>query len=931
MQVFLPGDLVAERFRIERFIAEGGMGAVYEAEDQILGENVALKFLNRRHLDNDRITERFRREILLARKVTHPNVCRIFDVFRHQDGSGKTLDFVTMELLGGETMEEFLERRGPLDESLALAIVRQLAEGLMAAHAADVIHRDFKSNNVMLVPTPQAPEGLRAVITDFGLARTVSRGEDHDGGATPLTGENHLVGTIDYMSPEQLNGDPLGPATDLYSLGVVMFEMVTGSKPFTAPNMVSLIAKRIHEDPPSPRELRTDLGPRWEKAILHCLEKDPARRPASCWDLLVELAGEEIFSGPQSSGTVLRPPLETLLADVPEPAPPQPPPPRRWPWAIALSVAVTTTLLWFLGLLGGEPDSTWSQIPVQVTTAPGLELDPVFSPGGEVLVFSSDRSGSFELWKRDLGAGTGSGEVQLTFDGDQIFEPDFAPGGKTLVYHSKSRGGIWALDLDDDFLPIAEPSQLAGFGSRPAVSPDGRWIAFQSESSPQLADTSAPALSQSTLWVLRLEDKTRRRVTRASAPNGGHAAPSWSPDGTRLVFSTSLYGRSEIWTVTVEDGEIQPLVTDLANGYDPVYSPDGRSVYFSASSRQVSGLWRVPVSPRNGRATGEPRQIRNLGLASIRQLAFSHSGDRMAYTAIKTSSDLFSLPIDPDTSTPADRPTPLTRHGGRNNRPVFSPEGDRVAFDRWQLGLPIDLWVLDLDRDEETQITTRDGNDSQSSWFPDGRRLAFHSNHGDQRGLWSVDLAARDRPPTELARLPDDVFWATLSPQGTHVAYHSTESGRIGIFTQELATGEVVTVVDPEDLPGFDDNRHFLGFPVWSPDGLWLAYQYRQAEENTQAMLVPSSGGASRQLTHGAGESWPYSFSPRGDKIAFAARREDSWTLAWISRITGEEVELIGDLGLNRYVRYPAWSPREDRIVYELARSTGDIYLVEDG
>jgi tetratricopeptide (TPR) repeat protein len=283
---FAPNDVVAGRYRIVRFVAKGGMGEVYEAEDFDLGERVALKTVRPEVASQPGVVERFKREIQLARKVSHPSVCRTFDLGHHQAAGGEDVLFLTMEYLEGETLSHRLRAGGRLSPAQALPVVRQMAAALQAAHDAGIVHRDFKSSNVLLVP---AKGGPRVVVTDFGLARAPSGEEDASGAS--LTGAG-LVGTPFYMAPEQVSGGKIGPGADLYSLGVVLYEMVTGRLPFDGDSPLSIAVKRLKEKPASPRSAVPDLDPRWEAAVLRCLEVDPASRFASATDLVRFLDGE---------------------------------------------------------------------------------------------------------------------------------------------------------------------------------------------------------------------------------------------------------------------------------------------------------------------------------------------------------------------------------------------------------------------------------------------------------------------------------------------------------------------------------------------------------------------------------------------------------------------------------------------------------------
>ena len=284
-RIFKAGDVVADRYHISRFIASGGVAEVYEAQDRQLRSSLALKAIRRERGADARTIERFKREINLARQVTHPNVCRIYE-FGTEERDGDEVLFLTMELLAGETLHERLQEQGPLDVAVALPIARQIAAGLAAAGQADVVHRDLKSGNVMLVPAADGEE--RVVITDFGMARMASGGRE----SRIVTHEDLVVGSPAYMAPEQIEDGPLTPATDVYAFGVVLYEMVTGRFPFEAETAMATALMRLNQKPPPPRRFAPDLDPRWDRTILRCLERDPRRRFASASGVLAALESE---------------------------------------------------------------------------------------------------------------------------------------------------------------------------------------------------------------------------------------------------------------------------------------------------------------------------------------------------------------------------------------------------------------------------------------------------------------------------------------------------------------------------------------------------------------------------------------------------------------------------------------------------------------
>jgi serine/threonine protein kinase/tetratricopeptide (TPR) repeat protein len=311
-----PGQILAGRFKIIRFVARGGMGEVYEAEDQELNERVAVKTARFEGAQSEHDIERFRREIQLARRVTHPNVCRTFDVFRHVvtpigGGAPTEILLVSMELLGGETLDKRV-RGARMSAAEALPIVEEMCAGLGAAHRVGVIHRDFKSSNVMLVPLTPAgnANALRTVITDFGLAHA----ESHPG--MTLTRPGDIVGTPSYMAPEQIEGGAITAATDIYSLGIVIYEMLTGVLPFAADTPLATAMKRLKAPAPSPRLHVPDIDGKWEAVIARCLEREPEQRFASTDDIMKALRGESAVrsapSAESASATVARSSSESV-------------------------------------------------------------------------------------------------------------------------------------------------------------------------------------------------------------------------------------------------------------------------------------------------------------------------------------------------------------------------------------------------------------------------------------------------------------------------------------------------------------------------------------------------------------------------------------------------------------------------------------------
>jgi tetratricopeptide (TPR) repeat protein len=294
-----PDDMLCGRFRILHAIAEGGMGHVFEAFDSELAVHLALKVIRPEIASNPEALARFRQEVRLARQITHPNVCRTFDIEREtrlvDAARGITLElvFLTMEFLPGETLAARIKREGALALGEALDLARQIADALQAAHALGIVHRDMKPGNIMLVPAEaRTPLPFRAVVTDFGLARLDPIISSANSSATSHT--NRPIGTLAYMAPEQLENAAVSPVTDIYAFGLILFEMVTGTRAFPSGSFLSGVAMRLNGPPPSPQALVPNLPAPWIRAIEGCLRIKPSDRFHSAADVMAVLDGNRV-------------------------------------------------------------------------------------------------------------------------------------------------------------------------------------------------------------------------------------------------------------------------------------------------------------------------------------------------------------------------------------------------------------------------------------------------------------------------------------------------------------------------------------------------------------------------------------------------------------------------------------------------------------
>jgi serine/threonine protein kinase len=311
---FKPGQIVAGRYRIVRFIAHGGMGEVYEAEDTVLRVRVAVKTVSVAASDDGRALDRLRREVRIARQVTHPNVCRVYDLESGADGV-----FVTMELLEGETLGARIRRAGALPAAEVAALLPEIVSALAAAHGAGVVHRDFKSDNIMLCAPSRGAHSRRIAVMDFGLARPAT---PDPALATASNDDRRLAGSVAYMAPEQVTGaGPIGPPVDIYALGVVLFEALTGHVPFIAANATETATMRLTRSAPRLDAIAPQLPSlaAWEPIVGRCLARDRRQRFARADEVVAALATAQSAGAPR----------------------------RRTAAAVAVAVAVLVSFAWW--------------------------------------------------------------------------------------------------------------------------------------------------------------------------------------------------------------------------------------------------------------------------------------------------------------------------------------------------------------------------------------------------------------------------------------------------------------------------------------------------------------------------------------------------------------------------------------------------------
>ena len=585
---------------------------------------------------------------------------------------------------------------------------------------------------------------------------------------------------------------------------------------------------------------------------------------------------------------------------------------------VRASANVSATVANAIGSAGRIDAMPW---PVQVTTYAGLDLQPALSPQADAIAFASDRSGSFEIYVRALG---GSAlESRLTSDRGQNVQPAWSPDGRFVAYHSSRNGGIWIIPARGGV-----PKQIVKSGASPAWAPDGNHIAFQSDEHPDISPSGFGAQSGSTLWVVDADGQHLQQLTRAGSPSGGHAAPAWSPDGRYLAFTVYDGGDDDgIWVLPLDTREARSLVR-TSGLLDSVFAPDGATLYVAGGEAFIV---RVPFDPATGAARGPRETIPVPGVPGVRGLTMSADGTRLGFAGLTVDSQLWAQHVHPNGS-PIGRSIPLTRDTSRRNSfPTISPDGTKVAYSSIRRGETSNVWVMDADGGNATQLTPDGTAEYIPQWLSDGKRVAYVSYRNGKRGMWAVDTLTRREEllidTSVVERRPSRVS----HPTGRLGEVDIASSGKRLAFSL-ISPHDSVRVTYVSDLDRFEPRALFergpsAGYPAWSPDESSVAVQIKEGS-STQAGVIDVRTGALTQLTTTKGQTWVRSWSPDARKVAAATLRDGSWSLQWIDVASRQTGTITLAESPRVYVRYPHWSPRGDVVVFERGEVRGNIWML---
>ena len=839
-------------YRVVEKLGGGGMGVVHKAEDTRLGRSVALKFLPEGLGAEPQALERFQREARAASALNHPGICTVHDIDAHE---GQW--FIAMELLEGQTMRERIGGR-PIELPALLDLGIQIADALDAAHTKGVIHRDLKPANVWVTPRGQAK------LLDFGLAKLSHQGAVSDSSEKPtesppeLTTAGSVVGTVAYMSPEQVRGEPLDSRTDLFSLGIVLYEMATGRQAFSGTTTGVVFDGILNRDPPPASEANRGVPQELDRIIAKALEKDRDIRYQTARDLEVDLKRlrRETTSGRKAVTTSPSAASASALtgpaAVVTERAR------RRRPlvWIGAGFVALAAAFGgWMLkGRLRQAPVGPITITPF--TTDGGGKSDPRLSPDGEKVAYewTGPNDDNWDIYVKAVGPGTKP--LRITEDPAYDEIPTWSPDGRQIAFVRESADDTAAIytipalgGQERKLVDVVGPVQ-AGYYFVPMLcwAPDGEWLVFGEK-----ASEDAPAR----IVRLSLATLEKRPLTSPPPDSAGDFQPQVSPDGRLLAFVRSGargFGNQEVWIQPVTGGEARRLTSgQYAFARALSWTPDGAEIVFSyGAPGSLARLARVPL------AGGAPQPIVGVGEntsdASVR-------GNRMVYVQNTTlGMDTWRL-SHPGAARPSDTPEKLLARGVNAS---YSPDGRRLAFES-SSGGDVNVWLSNADGSHPVQLTTSKSGSGTPRWSPDGRRLVFDSL---EAGNWDLYVVGADGgTPRRLTQEPSEEGTGTWSRDGRWIYFHSDRSGRSEIWKVPPDGGTAVQVTR---AGGF--------YAVESEDGLYLYYC---KSSSSGIWRVPLSGGDESEIVKGPVDWVNWAVTRQG--LYYATRR---------SRVRREEFEV---------------------------------------
>jgi len=759
-EILTAGDQVGP-YEIMSLIGQGGMGRVYQAKDARLGRFVALKFLPEELERYPQIRARFLQEARVAAALDHPFICKIYEIGEHGDRK-----FIAMEYVEGQTLSEKLERERPgLAETLRLAI--EIADALEKAHQKSVIHRDLKPQNIMITS-----EG-HIKLMDFGLARRVLSGEDtEESWRTISGGGNLLVGTLAYMSPEQFQGEAVDRRSDIFSFGIILYEMLAGTHPFRCTTKLET-ANAISEGRPSPFPDQARVPKDLERLVTKMLEKDPSARHQSIREVRRDLVDV----------------LNALQSDAAD----RERRPASW---VSIAVVASIVALVALTLYWSKPfreNRTNLLKTVPLTSFPRQERWPSFSPDGTKVAFgwNGGPANDFDLYTKPVGS---EDKTRLTVNSAQDMYPDWSPDGTKIAFarlgaRTDSENGLFVLPSGGG----PETQLREGELRDPDWSPDSRSIAF--------AAVPKPPAASSRIHLFSTTDLKERQVTFPPA-NLSDTNPVFSPDGRTLAFVRwTGQEAGDIYLLDLQTREIRRLTSRNRAIFGLAWGEGAREIVFASSDGREGRVWRVAA------AGGEP--VATEITAEILSLCLSPSQHLLAYEQGFNELNIWRMP-GPRATSAGTYPQRLIASTQADLNPDYSPDGTKILFSSRRTG-GSEIWMSDSEGQNLVQLTSLGQHSGTPRWSPDGRNIAFDSRPEGHSDIFVMD--PKGRSPVRLTDNPADDVIPSWSRDGKWIYFGSERTGKWQIWKVSPEDGETVQVTNNGGWNAAE-----------SPDGRYLYY-----------------------------------------------------------------------------------------------------------
>ena len=778
------------------------MGEVYRARDTRLDRAVAIKVLNSQLILSMELKARFEREAKVISQLQHPNICVLHDI-----GSENGTDFLVMEFLEGESLSEKL-KRGPLLTSELLKIAIELADALEKAHRAGIIHRDLKPGNVMLTKSG-------AKLLDFGLAKPMNSGATPAGNAaasvfaaaltisspvSPLSSAGAILGTVQYMAPEQIQGLEADARSDVFAFGLLLYEMATGKRAFQGKTQSSVAGQILAVDPPPVSSLQPMAPPALSRLVSTCLAKDPEERFQTIHDVKLRLV--EIGEAPALSA-VNSPPKNR----------------ERIAWAFAAVLALAATALG-IGYVQRAPKPEQlvrlnAELGADVDLYTDYGADAIISPDGTRLVFVAVGADKLRrLYVRSLD----QSQATMLSGTEGVRDPFFSPNGQWIAFFTGTKlkkvsvqGGA-AVSLCD-----ASSDRGGSWG-------DDDSIVFSAGNREGLSKVSSAGGTPEPLTTL---NRQAGEVT--------HRWPQVLPGSKDVIFtghtSGGQFDDAEISAYSAASGKVKTL---LHGGMYARYLPSGHLVYVHHGT-----LFAVPFDSKKLEVTGQPAPVLEDVASSPShggaQFSFSDSGTFVYVTGSALTADFSIYWMDA-----AGKFTPLRELPGDYGDLAISPNGKRLAIDITN-GSGTDIWVYDWERDTLTRLTFAGDSNTHPVWTLDGQRIVYaSSDKGGPHNLWWIraDGGGDAQRLTQCNYPQEPMSW---SPGGKTLAFHQNNPGTGWDILTMPVEGSEKTGWKPGEPKPFLNTAGGEVLPAFSPDGRWIAYTAVEATQ-TEVYVRPFPG-----------------------------------------------------------------------------------------